>query len=384
MCINSLTFENLNNLYHTIPDDYKGFNADFLLVAYNSYFYPHISPENQGNLDIIKSLLYSDPLKLRFVPEDKITLEIVILVFEICPDYFREVYPMIPSHLKLHDEVLRIAILKDYFNVTHIPRSHLEDPEFVEKLVNIDGRTLVFCHLEINKYPELLIKAIQTNRDENGDIRGFIQMNRDILDDRDIMKQAILRNGQNYEHFPMSHPLMNDKELLLIAMITDRRNYTNYSVSYNCDKQINLDEAFESVHLTNFMKEEFYDDEDVQLTCLSIARGRNERDFDILRELVSLNIPLSQGIEKLLEKAKQPIKFSSLSEDENGEMHVWIYEKNFNQRLDEQFPHLQGCDIIFNDFYIRKEKTEDFIRKYLLEEDSQGLIVYPEMLSELQ
>ena len=38
--------------------------------------------------------------------------------------------------------------------------------------------------------------------------------------------------------------------------------------------------AFESVHLT--IKEEFYDDEDVQLTCLSITRGRNE-DFDILK-----------------------------------------------------------------------------------------------------
>ena len=132
------------------------------------------------------------------------------------------------------------------------------------------------------------------------------------------------------------------------------------------------------------MKEEFYDDEDVRLTCLSIARGTREPDLDILRECVFLNIPLSQGIKKLLEKAKNPIQFAPLSGDEQGEMYGWIFETDFNQRLDEQFPNLKGCDICFGDFFIRQEKTEDFIRKYMIEEEPLGLILYPEMLSELQ
>jgi hypothetical protein len=390
LCLNSLSSQNLNSLYHTIPEDYAGLDADFLLPAFNSKFYPHIKPENQGNLDIIKSVIYTNPLNLAYIPRDKITVEIAILALKISQNYFpgdkcHEVFTMIPLQLKLHDEVIRIAILKDFTIVKHLPRSNLEDPEFVEKLVNIDGRTLVCSHLEMMKYPELLKKAIQTNSDKKGDLRVFIQMSKAILDNRDIMKQAILRNGQNYEHIPMSHPLMNDKDLLLTAMITDQRNYTvtnNWDNNY--DTKISLEQAFSYVHLTNFMTEEFYDDADVRLTCLSIARGTREPDLDILRECVFLNIPLSQEIEKLLEKAKNPIQFAALSGDELGEMYGWIFETDLNQRLDEQFPNLKGCDICFGDFFIRQEKTEDFIRKYMLEEESQGLILYPEMLSELQ
>ena len=68
MCINSLTFENLNNLYHTIPDDYKGLTPTscwWHTIVISTL----ISLQKTRNLDIIKSLLYSDPLKLRFVPD---------------------------------------------------------------------------------------------------------------------------------------------------------------------------------------------------------------------------------------------------------------------------------------------------------------------------
>lgn len=208
----------------------------------------------------------------------------------------------------------------------------------------------------------------------------WVRKDPSILDDRELVMEAMKKNGANYKHIPQSHPLKDDLEVLLVAIIMDKSNFSGWTgavSAFNCQQPMSIQRAFSEVQLCNYMKEKFFEDENVQRACIAAARGEHSNDFKILRELCFMNIPLSSGITALLEKASAPIQFSALSGDDE-ELTGWFFTYDLKGLFGHQHPHLKGCDIHFGDFSICETETDEFLRQYILEENPQGFINYPE------
>ena len=162
-----------------IPDDLYTKETVLVLTCRNmdSEKYQYLNDEFKRDPDIIRSVIYANPNNIEYVPKDLITEELVLLAIDLWnPENDRlgdlgRILKLYPEIINLRHDIIKKCIWKDYTSIRVIPEKLLSDVNFIEEMIKVNSKVILYAKLNISEHPELIQLAIQIKPDIEEDIK---------------------------------------------------------------------------------------------------------------------------------------------------------------------------------------------------------------------